>query len=152
MDYSVRIIAGLDYAKARRGIAFLESSEDASINARTVFYELSEKHRREMLSRFEYWQRGQTQDRYFHGFNQEGHRNCFVFKRKQAGTYYRYYGFLMNPRLMTDPGYLVCILVFHAVKNTEHTDQSELNAVDAVRANPEVVRAVKRAFPEINKG
>src|SRR5277367_6059057 len=122
MAYCVRLVAGLDYLKARRGAAFLESSDDPAINARKVFYELEEKHRREMLSRFEYWQRGGIQNKYFHGFNEAGHRNCFVFKRKQAGTYYRYYGFLMNPRIATDPGFVVCILALHSVKNTERTD------------------------------
>jgi hypothetical protein len=151
MAYSVWLIPGLDYTQSRRGVAFLESNDNASVNAKKVFGSLNEKHRREMLSRFDYWQRGGIQDKYFHGFNQP-YRNCFVFKRKDAGTYYRYYGFIMNPRILTDPRYQVCILISHVVKNTEQTDLSELNAAIGFRNNQEVVKAVKAAFPELIKG
>lgn len=149
MAYRVLLIAGMDYVGPRRAVAFLECDEDATIDAKREFYRLKEKHRREMLSRFEYWQRGGIQDKYFHGFNQSAYRNCFVFKRKHAGTYYRYYGFLMNPRTFSDSGYLVCVLTSHAVKNTEQTDLSELDVVNALRNKQEVVKAVKQAFPEL---
>ena len=102
-----------------------------------------------MLNRFELWQRGQQHvDRYFHGFNQTGYRECFVFKRKEAGTYHRFYGFLINPRPISDPGYRLCVLVSHAQKNQENTDPAELNFVNAVRVKPEVTAAIKQAFPE----
>ena len=125
---------------------------DASINAKKAFYAMKEKNRNEMLSRFELWQRGSVHDQYFHGFNDPDYRNCFVFKRKEAGTYHRYYGFLIHPRIQTDAGYLVCVLVSHAIKNTQDTDPVELKGMNNLRHKQEVVDAVRKGFPELKGG
>ena len=146
MAYSVTLVPGLAHAGRHRGIAFLECSGDISIDAKIKFEGLREKKRNEMLSRFDYWLDGRQFNRYFHGFTQQGYRECFVFKRKDAGTYHRFYGFLVNPRPLTDPRYQVCILVSHAQKNTANTNPSELDAVNTLRVKEEVIRAVQKEF------
>lgn len=149
MPLSVERIPGLTYGQYRQDVVFLESSEDGGIDGKAVFDGLKEKHRIDMLNRFELWQRGQQHvDRYFHGFNAPGYKECFVFKRKEAGTYHRFYGFLVNPQPVSDPSYRLCVLVSHAQKNQENTDLSELNFINTVRVKPEVAAAIKKEFPE----
>lgn len=140
------------YDQHPQDVAFVESTEDTGIDAKAVFDTLNQKHKEEMLSKFDLWQRGQHQNKYFHGFNELGYRGCFVFKRKQAGTYHRFYGFLHHPRTYTQPGYRVCILVQHAQKNRENTDSSELDFTVAISIKPQVIVAIKRAFPELIGG
>ncbi|HEY6943937.1 MAG TPA: hypothetical protein VI431_02265 [Candidatus Acidoferrum sp.] len=148
MPFGVHRIAGLTYGQGRRDVAFLESDEDSRINVKEVFYALKEKHQTEMRNKFDYWKRGGHNDLWFHGFNEIAYRECFVFKRKQAGTYHRFYGFLIHPRPITEARYEVCILVSHGQKNQASTDPSELNFANAVRVNPKVVQAIKVQFPE----
>jgi hypothetical protein len=146
MAYSVIPITGLQ-PSTHRGLAFLGSTTDATVSAKQVFESLANKQKRDVLARLDYWLSGGRFDKYFHGWpNDKDRKECFVFKWKQAGTYHRLYGFLFHPRPNTDPGFQVCILVSHARKNTEHTDPSELNAVNALRLMPEVIMAVKRTF------
>ncbi|SRR6266403_1217819 len=149
MAFSVHRITGLSYGRYRQDVVFLECPEDAQINGKAVFDGLKEKHRTDMLNRFDLWQQGQQHvDRYFHGFNAIGYRECFVFKRKEAGTYHRFYGFLIHPRPVSEAGYRLCVLISHAQKNQENTDLSELNLVNTIRVKPEVKVVIKRAFPE----
>lgn len=148
MAYSVCRIPGLNYGQHPRDVVFLESTEDIRINAKSVFDRLSEKHQQEMLNKFELWQRGGHANNYFHGFDKPTDRECFVFKRKQAGTYHRFYGFLIHPRPLTAPRYVICVLVSHTQKNREGTDPSELKFINAIRVKAEVILAVKREFPE----
>jgi hypothetical protein len=148
MPFSVHRIAGLKYGQDRQDVAFLECSEDADINAKEAFDGLSEKRQLEMRNKFDYWKRGGHNDLYFHGFNEIGYRECFVFKRKQAGTYYRFYGFLIHPLPLSDARYRLCILVSHAHKNQANTDPNELNFVNVMRVRVDVITAVKKEFPE----
>ncbi len=146
MAFSVTLIHGLQ-PSARRAIAFLECTEDKEIDAKRFFDKLKPKAAYDFKSRFDHWLGGNVFDKYFHGWpNDKERKNCFVFKRKEAGTHHRLYGFLMNPK-STNLGYQVCVLVAHAQKNTEHTDPSELDAVNALRAKREVIEAVRSAFP-----
>ena len=135
-------------------MAFLQTSDaHAGVNGKDAFYKLKEKHQDEMRSRFDLWKRGEQRTaKYFHGFDQEGYRECFVFKRKQAGTYYRFYGFLFNPKQKTDPRYRVCILVQCVIKNTENTDLRELDFVNSLRTHPAVKAAIQKEFPEDREG
>lgn len=94
MAYTIQRITGLSYGLTRRDVVFLRSTENGGIDASEVFERLNDKRKREMLDRFDLWKRGdQHHNKYFHGFTQAGYRECFVFKRKQAGTYHRFYGF-----------------------------------------------------------
>ena len=143
MAYLVSPIEGLQQS-ARRGIAFLESATDGSIDSKQAFDGLNEKSKRDMRGRFDLWLSGDRCDKYFHGWpNDKDRKECFVFKRQRD----RFYGLLCNPRPVTDPRFQVCVLVSHAQKNTEHTDPSELNVVNALRAKLEVIAAVKKAYP-----
>jgi|SRR5580704_2821754 hypothetical protein len=148
MPFSVHRITGLVYGQDRQDVAFLECTEDAEINAKGAFDDLNEKHQLEMRNKFDYWKRGNHNDSYFHGFKEIGYRECFVFKRKQAGTYYRFYGFLIHPRVLSDAGYRLCILVSYAKKNQANTDPNELNFVNGIRVRVDVITAVKKEFPE----
>jgi hypothetical protein len=149
MAYTVSRIAGLIYGQHPRDIVFLECPEDPRVNAKIVFDKLDTKHKQEMLNKFDLWQRAELHvTRYFHGFDEIGFKECFVFKRKHAGTYHRFYGFLTHPCPSSRPRYQVCVLVSHAIKNRENTDPSELNFVNVVRVTPELISALKREFPE----
>jgi hypothetical protein len=149
MAYSVYRIPGLDYSQNRRDVVFLESDEDTRMNAKRAFEKLNFKNGWEMLNKFDLWKRGeQHHNKYFHGFDGPN-RYCFVFKRKQAGTYYRYYGFLIHPRPATDPRYELCALISHVQKNQEDTDPSQLSLVNSIGLTREVIVAVKKEFPEL---
>jgi|SRR5580692_3413020 hypothetical protein len=148
MSYSVTTINSVPRSR-RRGIGFLECSDNGRVNAKRYFDKLREKTARDVRSRFDYWLRGGVFDKYFHGWpNDRYHKHCFVFKWKQAGAHHRLYGFLYNPMPSINPAFQVCILVSHAQKNTEETDPSELNVVDELRNRKEVVEAVRAAFPD----
>jgi hypothetical protein len=151
MPYSVALIDGLT-VNGYRTVAFLRSSDDSAVDAYAAFEALNPKASNEMRSRFDYWIGGGHKDNYFHGWpNDQNRKECFVFKRKQGRTHCRYYGFLINPRPNTAPRYQVCVLVSYATKNSEHTDPTEINAVNALRGMPQIIAAVKTAFPEPKK-
>jgi hypothetical protein len=149
MPYSVTLIEGVQ-TSSRRGIAFLECESERDVNGKSVFDHLKTKIKSDLRSRFDYWLGGNTCVKYFHGWNDRDRKECFVFKWKHAGTYHRLYGFLFHPRT-SDPGFQVCVLVSHAQKNTEDTDPSELVNVMRLRNRPEVIAAVKKAFPELKQ-
>lgn len=129
-------------------MAFLDCPEDSEVDAEEVFNDyLDEKRQLEMRNKFDYWKRGGRNDLWFHGFNEIGYRECFVFKWKQAGSYHRLYGFLIHPYTL-NARYLLCILISHAQKNQANTDPAELNFINRVRLRPDVIAAVKREFPE----
>lgn len=147
--YEVKKISGLRHDDRRRGLAFLKCKTDESIDANPAYEKLKQKQKDDLFNRYDYWMDGGTFDKYFHGWpNNPDYKFCFVFKLKIAGTHHRWYGFLINPKPLTDRGYLVCVLASHAQKNTEHTDPSELDAVNKLRLDQEVVKAVKKEFPE----
>jgi hypothetical protein len=148
MSFSVYRIPNLIYGQGRRDVAILESDEEARVQAKEAFGALNDKHRTEMLNKFDAWKRGEHVDKWFHGFNEQNYRECFVFKRKHAGTYLRFYAFLIHPCPLTDARYQVCILVSHAIKNQERTDPRELDFANVMRTDAQVTACVKRAFPE----
>ena len=148
-NYEVKRIPGLRHDGRRRGLAFLDSKTDKSIDAKPAYETLKQKQKGDLFNRFDYWMDGGIYDRYFHGWpNNPIYKHCFVFKLKIAGAHHRWYGFLINPRPLTDRSFLVCILASHAQKNMEHTDPSELDGQNRLRLNLEVIKAVKKKFPE----
>jgi hypothetical protein len=151
MRYSVSAIKGVR-PSSRRGIAFLERATDPRVDAKNAFDGLKEKDERNVRARFDHWLDGNTHDKYFHGWpNMENYKQCLVFKWKQAGTNHRLYGFLDNPKPLTDPGFQVCILVSYAQKSDE-TDFTILDYINKLRTTPQVTLAIKAAFPEPQKG
>ncbi len=151
--YSVEPLSDLIDEERRRALAFLECTDDKDIDAKKVFDRLGAKKKGDVLNRFEYWLDEGTCDKYFHGWpNSPKYKNCFVFKWRDTQGYHRLYGFLFNPRPETDPGYKVCVLVSHAIKGTPNTDPSELDGANKLRESVEVIKVVKKAFPEHEKG
>jgi len=149
MAFSVHSIPGLVYEHYHRGVVFLRCDSNSDVNAETVYNALKENDKNRMRDKFDRWMRGNDGPiEWFHRFDDEGRKYCFVFKRKKGHTRYRYYGFLTHPQPNTDPGYELCVLATHAQKNTEATDSSETNFVNTLRIRLDVIAAVKASFPE----
>jgi hypothetical protein len=151
MAYSATLIRGVQ-SSLRRGLAFLECQEDRFLDARQVFDGLTDKWGERLRSQFDYWLGGGAPfDKYFHGWQGE-YKECFAFKWKDAGTYHRLYGFLVNPRPESDPRFRVCVLVCHDWKNDESTDFTILNKINRLRAKEEVIQAVHKLFQATERG
>src|SRR5580692_3794817 len=71
MSYSVTTINSVPRSR-RRGIGFLECSDNGRVNAKRYFDKLREKTARDVRSRFDYWLRGGVFDKYFHGCQTTG--------------------------------------------------------------------------------
>jgi hypothetical protein len=152
MSYSVSPIPGLR-SNDRRGLAFLECTHDADINAKAVFEKLKEKIERDLRTRFDYWIDGYHHDKYYHGWPSDPrYKQCFVFKWRKGKVHHRLYGFLIHPTPLTNPRFQVCILVSHGTKTEEYTDLTELDGAKDLLTNEEVILAVRKAFPETAEG
>jgi len=152
MPYSVSPLGGLR-SNDRRGLAFLECSDDTDINAKTVFEKLQEKTKRDLRTRFDHWIDGNRHDKYFHGSPSDPrYKECFVFKWRKGKVHHRLYGFLIHPKPQRNPRFQVCVLVSHGTKTEEYTDLTELDGAKDLRTRKEVIQAVKRAFPEATEG
>ena len=144
--FAVRVVEGLQ-ASNRRAIAFLECASDAAIDASRVFEELDITKERQLRSRFDHWIGNGTNDEWFHGFpNDREHKDCFTFKWKENRQRHRFYGFLPNARPLDDPRFQVCVLAYHAAKNTWETDYTILDRCIRLLQNPDVSRAIITAF------
>jgi len=149
MAFSVHAIHGLEYKPYHRGVVFLRTASNPNVNAEAVYSELREKDKNRMRTKFDAWMRGNDgPTHWFHRFDDERRKHCFVFKMRRGHTHYRFYGFLVHPHPNTDPRYELCVLATHTQKNTEATDPSETDFVNALRVQSEVIAAVKRSFPE----
>ncbi|MEK6777750.1 MAG: hypothetical protein AABY87_12865 [bacterium] len=133
----------------RRGVAFL-ISRDRKVTAKTFFDNLDRNSTtyRMLMTRFDAWRDGQpNQNSRYHGWNQSEfggkYTKCFVFKYKAQ----RLYGFLYNPK-PSDRSYQVCIVVKHAVKNKNETDETDLKNVEEIRTTLDVQRAINNYFKE----
>ena len=152
MAFSVHRIDGLVYGQPHhcRDVVFLRSDEQMrDLDAEIIFKALKDRDKRKMLNTFDWWARGNNgPTQWFHGFDDESRKRCFVFKRRKSKTRYRYYGFLIHPTPKTNPRYELCVLTNHAQKNTEQTDASETNFANAMRLRNEVTSAIQKEFPE----
>ncbi len=146
MAYSATLIRGVQ-SSLRRGLAFLECQEDKFLDARQMFDGLKTKWNERLLNQFDYWLGGGLLDKYFHGWPRLlEYKECFAFKWKDAGTYHRLYGFLINPRPDSDPRFQVCVLVCHHRKNDESTDFTILDKINRLRVRAEVIQTVRNLF------
>jgi hypothetical protein len=149
--YVVIPIPGLRRSESR-AIVFLACDGDPQVNAKAVFDNLSEKRTRELMTRFDYWIDGKTQDDYFHGWPSEpSNKDCFVFKWKENKVRHRLYGFLINPK----PKYLafrVCVLVSHGTKGEWETDPHHKALANEMRTKQAVINAVQLQFPDLKTG
>jgi hypothetical protein len=152
MAYSATLIRGVQ-SSLRRGLAFLECQEDGFLDARQVFDRLKARWNERLCNQFDYWLGGGVFDKYFHGWRTLlEYKECFAFKWKDAGTYHRLYGFLINPRPDSDPRFQVCVLVCHDRKNDESTDFTILNKINRLRVREEVIQAVRNLFQTTERG
>jgi hypothetical protein len=139
----------------KRAIALLDCSHDSEVDAAKVYEALKQEPERlrEVRSRLDMWIEGaQPHKRYFHGFDKEGYRDCFVFKWKQKNRGQRLYGFLCNPKPQTDKPFRLCVLTNHAEKAQWETDPQELDKANALRIDPHVKAAIALAFPDGETG
>ncbi len=151
MPYSIVSIPGVRHNEFR-AVVFLECAEDKTVDAGIGFDRLKENRRFDLLRRFDHWvDNKQHHKKYHHGFDDADHRDCYVFKISDAGSYHRFYGFLVHPRPETAPRFEVCVLYSHAIKRTANTDPSELDRGNKLKRVPEVVEAIRIAFPEHGK-
>jgi hypothetical protein len=134
-----------------RALAFLICPDDPDVDAKEVFESLPEDKKRLVRDRFDYWLQHGRHNPYFHGWDNDPYKNCFVFKWKQNRQHQRLYGFLIHPCPKTDKRIEVCVLASHAPKNTEETDPAELNGVLQLSQRVDVISAVKATFPDVRK-
>ena len=143
--YSLRHIKGLSPSN-RRAVTLLECSQDASVDASTAFGQLNEKKERELRDRFDFWISGGVNDKWFHGWpNSETYSECYVFKWKHNRIDHRLYGFLCHP-ITSKPRFSVCVLVSHTTKSAWNTDSVVLDRINRLRADSDVIAAVREAF------
>ena len=143
--YEIVKIAGLRQS-THRSIVFLQQAGNDQIDGLSVFQGLPKKREREVRSRFDHWIDGNTYKQYFHGWDTDAHKDCFVFKWKEKNVHQRLYGFLCHPR-KAEPSFLVCVLCNHATKNKWETDLSELDGASKLFKNPKVHAAIALAYP-----
>jgi hypothetical protein len=137
-----RLASGLQFT-AKRALGFLEGHLE--LDAGIVFDALTRTEKRSFNARLDYWLSGGVHDKYFHGFpNSPKYGKCFVFKYQK----YRFYGFICNPKPISDPGFQLCVLILYALKKEWETDTAELDRVNQWRANDATREAIAKIFPE----
>lgn len=143
--YEIIRIRGLRYEGRQRRLAFLVDKKDKDIDAKSVYDSLSERQRQDVLNRFDYWMDEGVHDNYFHGWPADpNHKHCYSFRWREGRVRHRFYGFTYKPN-----NYLACILISHARKTQEYTDTRHLDRAEVLRDNLEVIRAIKKEFPEL---
>jgi hypothetical protein len=147
-NFSLVRVSGLR-TTARRSIAFLTHIDVGELNAADVFKGLDGDKERLVRTRFDHWIDGYIQDNYYHGWpNVPKWKYCFVFKWKNGRVNHRLYGFLFNPQ-DANPRFQVCILCSHTTKQQHDTDARELDRAMKLRSDPDVIAAIRRAFPNV---
>jgi hypothetical protein len=152
--YEIVRIAGLRPSE-RRCLVLLACDSDSEIDAVAVFDGLSVERSREVRSRFETWIDGvQHNNRWFHGFDQSGFRDCIVFKWKHENMGQRLYGFLCHPMPTTRRRFELCVLTNHGEKPHQQweTDLSELNKAKSLSADSCVRATIQMEFPDQTTG
>jgi hypothetical protein len=145
--YEVIKIEGLRYTGRQRGVAFLIDKDDKTVDAEAVYDKLGEKKRGDMLGRFDHWMDGNTYDHYYHGWpNDPSDKHCYSFRWREGKVRHRFYGFLQKTN-----NFLACVLVSHGSKTEEHTNPTQLNRAEELRATMDVMRALRRTFPELKE-
>jgi len=142
----------------RRAIGFLEEDipegeGESRVDAKEVFDTLTPHRKCELRTRFDYWLDWGINDRWFHGWpNDHEVKACFCFKWSERRQNHRLYGFLFHPKPTINPGFQVCVLVYHDAKNDESTDRSLLIRVMGLYGNPVVHAAIRFIFPDKKNG
>ena len=129
----------------------MESEEgNGEMNAGEVFDALEGTVRRLVRTRMDYWLDGNnTPPRYFHGWTElPDYKQCFVFKWEEERVGQRLYGFLCNPKPISDPGFRVCVLIYFATKHEAETDFVHLDRINRWRQDSRTRVAIKAIYPE----
>lgn len=134
-----------------RGLTWLiVSPVDKHINGKTVFEKLREKLKQDVHNRFDAWLAGMINDKWYHGWNEEGVRNCFVFKWKENRQHPRLYGFLCHPKI-DQPSFLMCVLASHTTKNEHEADKLEKQRMKDLAKNEKVIKALTNIQEDCSK-
>lgn len=138
---------GPSSATGVRGIGFLEGHSELDVGA--TFPCFADVVARQFRARIDYWLAGNDKpSKWFHGFTSDAeYRECFVFKYNQ----HRLYGYLCNPRPLSNNRFRCCVLCVYATKNERETDKSELKRVEGWRTSPMAREAISVVFPEFKE-
>lgn len=132
---------------SRRGIGFLQK-DDGEFDAITKFRGLKASKARRVQSIMDHWVDGNDQPVWwFHGFNEEPYRHCFVFKWDENRVHHRLYGFKCHAKPKSAKEFQLCVLIFHDTK-TDATDYRILNRINKILADLEEVEAIAKEYPE----
>jgi hypothetical protein len=133
----------------RRGLAFITCDDDSTLNAAAAFAGLDKNTERKVRDRFDFWIDEGINDNYFHGWpNDPRNKECFSFRWNYRRQRHRFYGFLHHPTPKTNAGFLLCVLVSHAIKNDWNTDPRQLGRANALRVDPFVLAAIMMTFSD----
>ncbi len=151
IDLSVCIEFVGGHSVGRRALAWLIiSPTDKHVNGKLVFEKLREKLKQDVHNRFDAWLAGKINDKWYHGWNEEGYRNCFVFKWKDNRQHHRLYGFLCHPQ-KDNPSFVLCVLVSHTTKNEQEADKSEKDKMNKLINDEKVKEALKNIKEDCSK-
>lgn len=130
----------------QRGLAWLiVAPRNKKYNAKDVFEKMKPNIQNHLLNRMESWLEGQRNNVWYHGWNEEGFRKCFVFKYKE----HRIYSFLCNPRT-NHPEFQLCVMSTHTTKNEQAADPVEKNKMQSLTENSKVQLASKAPKEDCN--
>jgi hypothetical protein len=141
-------------ASTARGVAYLIWPEDADVTAQASIDRLAKSDgtdKAKVWARFDHWVDGNVHDKYFHRWNEVGFEHTFVFKWNKGGKdkgMQRLYGVLFHPKPKANPGFEVCVLFTHALKEGKKTDPQHKNKAEQLFKNADVVAAVKKQYPD----
>ena len=150
VTYDLEFISGLRMSD-RRCVVLLASDGDDEVDAAPVFHSLDEEQQRTLRYRFDQWiDNVQHNKHWSHGFDQEGYRECFVFKWKHKNMGHRLYGFLCHPLLRTNRRFYLCVLTNHDKKPLMQweTKIENLDTANRLRVTPHVLAAISMKFPD----
>ena len=132
-----------------RSVGFLEEDGSQDLNAKSEYEALSQKGAWAIRTRVDHWVDGNNvPPRYFHGWNTDGYRECFVFKKDED----RFYGFKCHPMPRTKAGFEMCVLTFHDSKFEEDSNYTLLDRINILRKHPSVIAAIRKKYPEFLGG
>jgi hypothetical protein len=140
--HALKRITGLKES-TRRAIVFLEGSD---CEASAIFSGFSDKTRRDVLSRFDYWIDGGINDNYFHGWpNLAAYKDCFSFRWREKKVRCRFYGFFYHPH-KSDARFQVCVLTGFDRKTQEETDFTILDIANRFKNDPYIKKLLEAEF------
>jgi hypothetical protein len=140
------LVAGVKCTN-RRAVGFLHKN-DGEFDAMAKFVGLKSSKASFVRSIMDHWADGNDKPVWwFHGFNDEEFKQCFVFKWDEGRVGQRLYGFKCHPKTKSAKEFLLCVLVFHDSK-TDKVNYSLLRRINKILENCEEVAAIFEKYPE----